>query len=68
MLKDSQRNTFRKTNLKLYPRLLATDYELVIPARKAVRLLVTSADVIHSFAVPSFGVKTDAVPGKLNDV
>ncbi|MFP3038322.1 MAG: cytochrome c oxidase subunit II [Candidatus Hodgkinia cicadicola] len=67
MLKASQRRTFKKCNTRIYPRLLAADFELVIPARKVVRLLITSADVIHSFAVPSFGVKTDAIPGKMND-
>ncbi|ACT34354.1 putative cytochrome c oxidase, subunit II [Candidatus Hodgkinia cicadicola Dsem] len=66
-LADNERVKFSKTNLAIYPKLLATDYELVLPARRVVRLLITSADVIHSFSVPSFGVKTDAIPGKLND-
>jgi cytochrome c oxidase subunit II len=49
------------------PRLLTVDNELVVPVNKVVRVLVTGADVIHSFAVPSFGIKIDAVPGRLND-
>jgi len=49
------------------PRLLAVDNELVVPVNKVVHVLVTGADVIHSFAVPSFGIKIDAVPGRLND-
>jgi cytochrome c oxidase subunit II len=49
------------------PRLLTVDHELVVPVNKIVHVLVTGADVIHSFAVPSFGVKIDAVPGRLND-
>jgi len=49
------------------PRLLAVDNELVVPVGTVVRMQVTGADVIHSFAVPSFGVKIDAVPGRLNE-
>jgi cytochrome c oxidase subunit 2 len=49
------------------PRLLTVDHELVVPVNKVVHVLVTGADVIHSFAVPSFGIKIDAVPGRLND-
>ena len=49
------------------PRLLTVDNEMVVPVNKVVHVLVTGADVIHSFAVPSFGVKIDAVPGRLND-
>jgi cytochrome c oxidase subunit II len=49
------------------PRLLTVDHELVVPVNKVVKVLVTGADVIHSFAVPSFGIKIDAVPGRLND-
>jgi cytochrome c oxidase subunit 2 len=48
-------------------RLLTVDNELVVPVNKVVHVLVTGADVIHSFAVPSFGVRIDAVPGRLND-
>ncbi len=67
MLKDEQRRKLNKTNTFIYPSLLATDYELVIPERRVIRLLITSADVIHGFAIPSFGIKTDAVPGKITD-
>jgi cytochrome c oxidase subunit 2 len=51
------------------PRLLAVDYELVVPVDTTVRVQVTAdpTGVIHAFAVPSFGVKIDAVPGKLNE-
>jgi len=49
------------------PRLLAVDNQLVVPVGKIVRIQVTAADVIHSFAMPSFGVKIDAIPGRLNE-
>ena len=49
------------------PRLLAVDNEIVVPVNKVVRMQVIGADVIHAFAVPSFGVKIDAVPGRLNE-
>ena len=49
------------------PRLLTVDNEMVVPVNKVVHVLVTGADVIHSFAVPSFGIKIDAVPGRMND-
>ena len=48
------------------PRLLAVDNEILVPLGKVVHINVTAADVLHSFAVPSFGVKIDAVPGRLN--
>lgn len=48
-------------------RLLTTDNVVVVPVGKNVRLQVTAGDVIHSWAVPSFGVKIDAVPGRLNE-
>src|SRR5215210_1970602 len=50
------------------PRLLAVDNEVVVPVNKVVRVQVTAADVLHAFAVPSFGVKIDAVPGRLNEL
>ena len=49
------------------PRLLGVDNELVVPVNKTVRVQTTGAEVIHSFAVPSFGVKVDAIPGRLNE-
>lgn len=48
-------------------RLLAVDNRLVVPVDTKVKVLVTGADVIHAFAVPAFGVKRDAVPGRLNE-
>ena len=49
------------------PRLLAVDNEMVVPVNKAVRMQVTGQGIIHSFAVPSFGIKVDAIPGRLNE-
>src|SRR5215471_13272661 len=49
------------------PRLLSVDNEMVVPVNKVVRMQVTGFDVIHSFAVPSFGIKIDAIPGRLNE-
>jgi cytochrome c oxidase subunit II len=49
------------------PRLLAADNEMVVPVNKVVRLQITGADVLHNFAVPSFGIRLDAVPGRLNE-
>jgi cytochrome c oxidase subunit 2 len=48
------------------PRLLGTDNHVVLPVNKTIRVLVTGADVIHSWAVPAFGVKIDAEPGRIN--
>src|SRR3984893_15017701 len=48
-------------------RLLSVDNEMVVPINKVVQVQVTGSDVIHSFAVPSFGIKIDAVPGRLNE-
>ncbi len=50
------------------PRLLGTDNPLVIPADTTIRLQITAGDVLHAFTVPAFGVKRDAVPGRLNEV
>src|ERR1700761_7878824 len=49
------------------PRLLGVDNEMVVPVNKVIRVQTTGADVIHSFAVPAFGIKIDAVPGRLNE-
>jgi len=49
------------------PHLLAVDNRLVLPAGKPIKLIITGADVIHSFAIPSLWVKMDAVPGRLNE-
>jgi len=50
------------------PRLLSTDTHVMVPVGKTVRMQVTADDVIHSWAMPSFGVKVDAVPGRLNEI
>lgn len=49
-------------------RLLEVDREVILPVKTHVRLLITAADVLHSWAVPSLGVKMDACPGRLNQV
>jgi cytochrome c oxidase subunit 2 len=49
------------------PRLLGVDNEMVVPVNKVVRVQTTGADVIHAFAVPSFGIKIDSIPGRLNE-
>lgn len=48
-------------------RLLAVDNDVVVPAGATVRVIVTASDVIHNFAVPSFGTKMDGIPGRLNE-
>jgi cytochrome c oxidase subunit 2 len=63
-------DSFVKDDADLKPgdlRLLAVDNEAVVPIGKIVRVQVTSSDVIHSFVVQSFGVRIDAVPGRLNE-
>ena len=60
MLKDGERKEGQ-------PRLLAVDNDMVVPVNKTVRVITTGADVIHSFAVPSFGIKIDAIPGRINE-
>lgn len=49
------------------PRLLATDNPVVLPVDTNIRLIMTASDVIHAWAMPAFGIKTDAVPGRLNE-
>nr|QTT61084.1 cytochrome c oxidase subunit II [Tritia ovoidea] len=49
-------------------RLLEVDHRIVLPTETDLRVLVTSADVIHSWTVPSLGVKVDAIPGRLNQL
>nr|QXT44065.1 cytochrome c oxidase subunit 2 [Apicotermitinae gen. D sp. CAM075]QXT44364.1 cytochrome c oxidase subunit 2 [Apicotermitinae gen. D sp. CMRT020] len=56
---DLQTNSFR---------LLDTDNRVVLPMNSPIRMIVTAADVLHSWTVPSLGVKTDATPGRLNQV
>ena len=52
---------------KNQPRLLAVDNEVVVPVNKVVKVLITANDVLHAWALPSFGVKRDAVPGRINE-
>ncbi len=49
------------------PRLLAVDNEVVVPVDKVIKVLITANDVLHAWALPSFGVKRDAVPGRINE-
>jgi cytochrome c oxidase subunit 2 len=49
------------------PYRLAADTSLVVPVGKVVKVLVTGSDVIHNFAMPAFGLKTDAIPGRINE-
>jgi len=49
------------------PRLLQVDNQIVVPVNKVIRVQTIGADVIHSFAVPAFGIKIDAIPGRLNE-
>jgi len=60
MLQDNERKPDQ-------PRLLAVDNEMVVPVNKTVRMQITAEGIIHAFAVPSFGIKIDAVPGRLNE-
>jgi cytochrome c oxidase subunit II len=60
MLQDNERKPGQ-------PRLLAVNNEVVVPVNKVVRVQTTAADVIHAFAMPAFGVKIDAIPGRLNE-
>src|SRR5271155_1665072 len=48
------------------PNIITADHEMVVPVGKVIEVDVTSQDVIHSFSVPSFGIKIDAIPGRLN--
>ena len=63
MLQDKDREKMNPVP----PRLLAADNAMVVPVHKVIRVQTIGADVIHAFAVPSFGVKIDAVPGRLNE-
>lgn len=67
LLRDEDRDAAGKQDRNEYPRLLAVDNEVVVPVNTTVRVLVTGADVIHAFAMPSFGIKVDAVPGRINE-
>ncbi|MCF3933509.1 cytochrome c oxidase subunit II [Acuticoccus sp. M5D2P5] len=70
MLDDDQRSERMEQygmNVHDVPRLLAVDYPIVAPAGATVQVLVTSLDVNHAWTVPSFGIKRDAIPGRLNE-
>ncbi len=67
MLRDGEFESAGKGDKSQYPRLLAVDNEMVVPVGTVVRVLVTAADVMHNFAMPSFGLKMDAIPGRLNE-
>jgi cytochrome c oxidase subunit II len=66
MVKDEDLGTDYFGNKQ--PRLLATDNDIVVPVGATVRVIVTAGDVIHNFAMPSMGLKVDAIPGRLNEV
>nr|ARR28359.1 cytochrome oxidase subunit II [Palea steindachneri]UMB50736.1 cytochrome c oxidase subunit II [Palea steindachneri] len=51
---------------KGYFRLLEVDHRMVVPMESPIRMLISAEDVLHSWAMPSLGVKTDAIPGRLN--
>ena len=68
MMPDADRAAAGKEDRSVYPRLLAVDNEMVVPVDTMVRVLVTAADVLHAFAMPAFGIKTDAVPGRINEI
>jgi cytochrome c oxidase subunit II len=63
MLRDADRKKMQPEP----PRLLGVDNEMVVPVNKTVHVITTGADVIHSFTVPSFGIKIDAIPGRINE-
>jgi cytochrome c oxidase subunit 2 len=69
ILEDKDRAGLGKEDKTVYPRLLAVDNELVVPLGKTVRVIVTAepSDVIHAFSMQSFGIKVDAVPGRMNE-
>jgi cytochrome c oxidase subunit 2 len=64
---DSVPLTREEADAEGTPYLLEVDNRLVVPAGRTVKLLITAADVLHSFAVPSFWLKMDAVPGRINE-
>ncbi|WP_265515916.1 cytochrome c oxidase subunit II [Nitratireductor luteus] len=67
MLREGDRPAAGKEDKSVYPRLLAVDNEVVVPVDTTVRVLATASDVIHAFAMPAFGIKVDAVPGRINE-
>jgi cytochrome c oxidase subunit II len=69
MLSDAERKDAVAKGAKAadVPRLLAVNNDIVVPVNKVVRVQVTASDVMHAFAMPSLGIKRDAVPGRLNE-
>lgn len=70
MIPDDERASVaeaRGVTVDEVPRLLAVDYDMVVPVDTTVRLQVTAADVLHAFAMPAMGLKIDAIPGRLNE-
>ncbi len=67
LVNDADRAAAGKSDLVAYPNRLAVDNEMVVPVNTVVRLIVTGNDVIHSFAMQPFGIKIDAMPGRLNE-
>ncbi len=67
MMQDGDRAAAGKEDRSAYPRLLTVDNEMVVPVDTVIRILATAGDVIHSFAIPSMGVKVDAMPGRNNE-
>ncbi|MEO1143010.1 MAG: cytochrome c oxidase subunit II, partial [Pseudomonadota bacterium] len=69
MLTEEDRADYNKEDKGEYPRLLAVDYEMVVPVNETIRVLVTAdpGGVIHNFAMPAFGLKMDAIPGRTNE-
>ena len=67
MLQNDEREALVKTGIPEWqvPRNLAVDNDILVPVNKVVHVLVTSSDVIHSWTIPSFGSKVDAVPGRV---
>lgn len=65
--KENYEASTGRTDFDSLPVNYAVDYPLVVPAGRYVRYYTAAADVIHSFAVPAFSIKTDAVPGRLNE-
>lgn len=63
----TEESIFEKNYLGFF-RLLETNKRVLLPSNTHIRLLVTSVDVLHSWTIPSFGVKIDACPGRLNQV
>lgn len=69
MLEEDDRGDAGKTDVAAYPRLLAVDNEVVVPVNTMIRVLVTAEaeGVIHNLAMPAFGLKMDAIPGRINE-